>query len=169
MTSHTTHNPPISDAVMRDIEAGKVTMRPRVYFASLLTLAVLTSVVAGLAIAYLTSIVYFWARIMTSGTMAYGARSRLSEALDTFPWWLLVAAIVLGAAAVVLVRRHGHMYRHRTGVLVLILVLASLLIGVGFSALKIGQSYAERHTPGMNFHSPTIQQHGNGYRRGQQF
>ncbi len=160
---------PIRDVVMQDIQAGKVTMKPRVYFGSLMALAALTTIAAGLAIAYLTSIVYFWLRIITSGTMAYGARSRLSEALATFPWWLLLAAVALGIAAILLVRRQGHMYRHRTSALVVILVLASLLLGVGFSALNIGQPYAQQHTPMMQQqHSPTVEQHGNGYRRGQQ-
>lgn len=145
---------------MQDIQAGTVTMKPRIYFGALVALAALTSVAAGLATAYLTSIVYFWLRIMSSGTMAYGARSRLSEAIATFPWWLLILAAVLGAAAVMLVRRQGHMYRHRTSALVLVLVLVSLLIGAGFSALNIGQPYAQQHTS-------TMQQHGNGYRHGQ--
>ncbi len=152
--------PPINDAVMQDIRAGKVTMKPRAYFGALLALAVLTSVAAGLTIAYLTSIVYFWLRIITADTMAYGARSRLSEALTTFPWWLLIAAVVLGAVAIMLVRRQGHMYRHRTSVLVLVLMLASLVLGIGFSALKIGQPYAQHHTPMM-------QRQGGVYRHSQ--
>ena len=150
---------PIRDAVMQDITAGNVTMKPRFYFGALMALAALTSIAAGLTIAYLTSIVYFWLRILTAGTMAYGARSRLSEALTTFPWWILVAAVVLGAIAIMLVRRQGHMYKHRTSVLVLVLVLASLALGVAFSALNIGQPYAQHHTP--------LQRQGGVYRHGQ--
>ena len=150
---------PIRDAVMQDIETGKVTMKPRLYFGALMALAGLTSVAAGLTIAYLTSILYFWLRILTADTMAYGARSRLSEALTTFPWWILIAAVVLGAVAIMLVRRQGHMYKHRTSVLVLVLVVASLVLGVGFSALKIGQPYAQHHAP--------VQRQGGVYRHGQ--
>ena len=145
---------------MQSIQAGTVTMRPRVYFSLLTVLTVLTSIAAGITMAYLISVLTFWLRIITADTMAYGARSRLSEALATFPWWLLVLAIILGAAAVMLVRRQGHMYKHRTSTLVLVLIATSLLVGIGFSYLNIGHPYAQQHTS-------TLQQHGRGYRHNQ--
>ena len=157
MSRQTLPKQSISDTVMQSIQSGTVTMRPRVYFSLLTVLAVLASVAAGTTIAYLISVLTFWLRIITADTMAYGARSRLSEALATFPWWLLVVAVVLGTAAIMLVRRQGRMYKHRTSTLVLVLVAASLLVGVGFSYLNIGHPYAQQHSP----------QHGRGYRHNQ--
>ena len=129
----------IRDAVMRDISAGTVTMRPHTYFTMLSVLVAAVVVTASLVSAYLVSMLYFWVRILTAGTPAYGARSRLSEAVATFPWWLALCAVGLSVAAVVLVRRHGRLYRHRARTLAALLVLVSLLIGMVFASMNIGQ------------------------------
>ncbi len=149
MSKRTNTHVSISNAVMQDIETGKVDMRPRTYFVLLSGLAAAAVVSAGVATAYLTSIAYFWLRIVNSDRMAYGARARLSDELASFPWWLLVLAVVLGMAAVLLVRRQGHLYRHRMSTIALLIVLASLLIGIVFASFNIGQPYAQNHAPMM--------------------
>lgn len=151
----------IGEQVMRDINAGKIAMRPRAYFTLLTALSIATITAAALTIAYLTSIVYFWLRIVTADTMAYGARSRLSESLAAFPWWLLVLAIGLGIAAVLLTRHQGRLYRHRTSTIALLLVLGSLLLGVGLSFMNVGRPFADQHAP------QSSQQQGQGRRHNQ--
>lgn len=139
----------IRDAVMHDIQAGNVTMRPRVYYVTLSALAGLTVITAGLSAAYFMSIVYFWVRIIRADGMAYGARLRLSDALASFPWWLLLLSIGLAVAAVVLVRRQGHMYKHRSSTIVVLLLLVSLVLGAALASFNIGQPYAQSHAPMM--------------------
>jgi hypothetical protein len=84
-------------------------------------------------------------RIQTANTMAWGAREHLSEAIASFPWWALIVSLMLLVAAILLVRRQGRMYRHKTRTIALAIVSCSLLLGLGLSSLNIGQS----HTPGQ--------------------
>ncbi|MCA9327397.1 hypothetical protein KDA14_02605 [Candidatus Saccharibacteria bacterium] len=149
----------ISEKVMHDISSGTVAMHPRTYFTLLSALVAAVVVTAGLVTAYFTSILYFWVRIATADTMAYGARSRLSDALAAFPWWLLALTILLGVAAVWLVRRQGRLYKHRASTIALLLVAGSLLLGVVFASFDIGQPFAEHHAPMSNQHGQGGQRH----------
>lgn len=149
----------ISEKVMHDISSGTVTMRPRTYFSLLSALSASVVLAAGLIIAYATSIMYFWLRIVSSDTMAYGARSRLSDALASFPWWLLALAVLLGVAAVWLVRQQGRLYKQKTSTVALLLVAGSLLLGVVFASFNVGQPFAQRHSPMSGQHSQSGQRH----------
>lgn len=135
----------IADTVMQQIDSGTVSMRPGVYYALLSMLTVLATAAAGVVIAYLTSILIFVGRIATANTMALGARAKLDDAVAAFPWWLLGVAIVLGALAVWLVRRQGRLYKYHVTTVVSVIVVVSLALGLVFSAMNIGQPYAERH------------------------
>ncbi len=147
----------ITSAVMDQIKHGDVHMRPRVYFTALTAISIAAVALSALSIAYLSSILFFWIRVETADTMAWGARANLSEAIASFPWWALGIALVLLVAATLLVRRHGHMYRHKTGTVMLALLSISLLAGLGLSLTGID-----------NPHSPTdTQQRGGGVRHEQ--
>ncbi len=139
----------IARAVMRDIADGKVTMRSRTYYTLLSGLVAATVIAAGTALAYVSSIAYFWVRISNSEGMAYGARARLSDSLAQFPWWLVIVAVALGAAAVWLVRQQGRFYKHRVTTIILGLAAASLLLAVLLASLNVGQPYAQQHVPRM--------------------
>lgn len=128
----------ISDDVLQKIKQGEVHMKPRVYFSLLTGLSVLAVLAASLAVSYVASIVFYWVRIQTASTMAYGARRNLSEALATFPWWYVVAAVVLTALAVILVRKRGTMYRHKASTIALSIIGISLMAGLVLYALGIG-------------------------------
>jgi len=136
---------PIGESVMNQIKSGKVHMKPRAYYVSLGIISVATITLAGVSLAYFWSIIFFWVRIQTADTMAWGARENLSEAIASFPWWALIVSLILLTAAVLLVRRQGRMYRHKTRTIALAIVSCSLLLGLGLSSLNIGQS----HTPGQ--------------------
>ena len=124
--------------VLRDIKNGKVSMRPRAYFTALTTLSVLASVFAALALSYVLSIVFFWVRIETADTMAYGARANLQDALMSFPWWAAGLAVVLLAFIVWFIRRHGAAYRQRILTTALLVLGVVVLIAVGLSYLGVG-------------------------------
>lgn len=131
----------IAKNVMDQIKGGKVQMKPRAYYVSLGLVSAAAVVLAGVALAYLSSVVFFWLRVVTADTMAWGARSRLSESISSFPWWALLLAALLVALAVYLVRRHGRLYRIKTGWLVVAIVVASMLVGLGLSLLNVGQTH----------------------------
>jgi glucan phosphoethanolaminetransferase (alkaline phosphatase superfamily) len=145
----------MTSRVMRDIQAGKVKMRSRVYFLALSAVSIAASLAATFTIAYVASIIIFWFRIQTSDTMAYGARRNLSDAIAAFPWWLVVLAGVLLLLAVWLIRHYGRMYRYRTSAVLVIILMCSLIVGFGLSYVKTLGSHggaSERHTPGTSEH-----------------
>lgn len=152
----------ISQSVMAQIKSGNVRMKPRMYFGLLGVVSVLTIVLAGVSVAYLSSILFFWFRVQTADGMAWGARANLSQSIAEFPWWALVSATVLLALAVLLVRRHGLMYRHKTSTIALILVACSLLVGLGLSYLNVGESHSPKRFDSSEQRAP-----GPGWQRQQ--
>ncbi|NCU37580.1 hypothetical protein EOL96_00750 [Candidatus Saccharibacteria bacterium] len=132
------HKDDISLAVMEQIKRGEVHMKPRIYFTALGFVSIALVLSAGAAIAYLSSILFFWARIESANSMAWGARANLSQSLASFPWWALILSCVLLAIAVILVRRHGHMYRHKTTTVALALIAGSLVVGLLLSLAGVG-------------------------------
>ena len=153
-------NTALSGAVMQQIKQGRVTMRPRTYFVLLAAASATAVVCASLVTAYLTSMLFFWWRIQTAGTMAWGARARLSQAIDSFPWWMLLLSIVLVALAVWLVKKQGRLYRHKTRTIVFTVLIASILLGSVLSMFNVGSS----HGPGQRG-TMTNQQRGPGWLR----
>ena len=133
----------IKASVMDQIRNGQVRMKPRSYYTLLSIASVGAATLASVAIAYLFSIVFFWFRILAADTMAYGARANLNELITSFPWWVVVLALLFLTIAVILVRKHGRMYKHRISTIILIIITSSLLVGLGLSFLSIGNS----HTP----------------------
>lgn len=141
MKKHASTN--ISASVMDQIKTGKVHMRPRSYYTLLGIVSIGAVVLTGVTMTYVSSIVFFWLRIITADTMAYGARANLQESIASFPWWALIVALFLLAIAVVLVRKHSRMYKHKTSSIVLAILTCSLLLGFALSLLEIGAP----HTP----------------------
>lgn len=151
----------ISNDVMQKIKQGEVQMKPRLYFTLLYVFAIFSVLAAGLVTAYLSSIVFYWIRIENSSTMAYGARRNLSEAIAAFPWWAVIIAIGLVAMAVMLVRRHGTMYRHRARTVTLVIIALSLIVGFIMYSAGIGELGKSRHG------NPGGDRRGNGLRQNQ--
>lgn len=135
----------IAGDVMQKIKRGEVRMKPRFYFSILSILIVFAVLAAGLAVSYLSSILFYWIRIETSATMAYGARRNLNEAIAAFPWWVVAVAASLVFLAVILVRKHGTMYRHKASTVALFVIAFSLIVGLILYSLGIGGLGDSRH------------------------
>lgn len=140
------HAPTIADEVMQQIKHGNVRMKPRLYFTLLSIVSFFAVFAAGFAVSYLSSIVFFWLRVETASTMAYGARRNLNEAIASFPWWAVFVAAGLVLLAVILVRKHGTMYRHKAGVVALAIVLLSVIIGFLMYLVGVGSSGTNSHS-----------------------
>lgn len=138
----------INKSVISAIKSGKVHMRPRAYFTLLGFVSIGAVVLAGVATAYLMSIMSFWVRIQMADTMAYGARANLRESIASFPWWALVAAAILLVLAIVLVRHHGKMYKHKVSTVAIVLIICSLILGLGLSFLDVGKSHTSNRMNG---------------------
>ena len=132
----------INASIMKQIKSGDVQMKPRMYYSALATASAGIVLFAGLATAYLLSIVFFWIRIETADTMARGARANLDESVSSFPWWAVLVSVTLIVIAVLITRRHGRMYKHKTSSIAVVVVAVSLLAGLGFSLLGVGTPHS---------------------------
>ncbi len=132
---------PISDRVMAQLKQGKVHMRPRMYFTLLMAAAVFATVLSAITLAYVISIVFFWLRIQTADSMAWGARANLNELINSFPWWALVVGVGMFALTVWLVHRQGTMYRHKISTIIIVIASVSILLGTAFTYFGIGSSH----------------------------
>lgn len=128
----------ISEDVLLKIKQGDIQMRPKLYYTLLSVVSAVAVLLAGLTVSYLISVAIFWFRIETASTMAYGARRNLSESLAAFPWWIVVVAAVLLIVAVVLVRKHGRMYRHKPHQIALAIIVIATVVGLIFYGVGIG-------------------------------
>lgn len=135
----------IANEVMQKIKHGNVRMKPRMYFTLLSAVAVSAVLLAAFAVSYLSSIMFYWIRVESASTMAYGARRNLSEAIAAFPWWAVAVAIGLVAFAVVLVRKHGTMYRHKASTIAIAIVALSILLGFLMYQVGIGDLGTKSH------------------------
>ena len=148
----------ISKDVMSQIKHGKVRMKPKLYHV-LLGITTIGSVIAtGFTIAYLSSIMFFWVRVQTAGTMAWGARANLEESIASFPWWALLLAVILLVVAIYLVRDQGRLYKHKAGTIAVVIVMSSIILGLIFSMFDIGKNHVPNTRP--NFDPP-----GQGWQR----
>lgn len=148
----------ISKDVMSQIKHGKVRMKPKLYHV-LLGITTIGSVIAtGFTIAYLSSIMFFWVRVQTAGTMAWGARANLEESIASFPWWALLLAVILLVVAIYLVRDQGRLYKHKAGTIAVVIVTSSIILGLIFSMFDIGKNHVPNTRP--NFDPP-----GQGWQR----
>jgi len=154
----TKKQPQISQEVMDKIKSGDVKMKPGIYFTLLSTAVIVTSLFAGLIVAYLSSIVFLWIRITSADTMALGARGKLSDAIASFPWWSIVLIAILLYLTLMLVRKYGTFYRHRPITVLIVILVIALVVGFGFSYTGIG---------GLGHHSSgwSGQQHGPWWRK----
>lgn len=141
------HQQKISQNVLSQIKNGDVKMRPRTYFTLLSSLIIIASIIAGIILSYLSSIIFFWIRITASDSAAYGARRNLSELVSSFPWWSILVIVGLIALITFLIRRYGNLYKHKTRDIVIVILLISVIFGAGLSALGFGDI---RH-PGQQF------------------
>ena len=129
---------PVKKAVMEQIKSGQIKMRPRVYFVILSALSIGTAILAGLALTYLSSVIFFWWRVMSAETMAWGARANLNQAIASFPWWALVVSVILLIFTALLVRKHGHLYRHKLSTILLTTIIGAVIFGLILSFLDLG-------------------------------
>lgn len=133
----------ISTSVMKKIKDGEVHMKPRMYYTLLGLTSVGAVILSGIMTAYLLSIMFFWLRIQTADTMAYGARANLANSIDSFPAWALLASVLLLTLAIVLAHRYRRIYKYKLSTVAAVLIACSLILGLGLSFFDIGKS----HTP----------------------
>ena len=130
--------PTIADDVLSRIKKGEVQMKPSIYFALLSTTSLVASLAAGLAMTYLSSIVFFWLKIMNASGNAYGIKNNLSQAVSSFPWWTILVFIISAVFIIFVIRRFGTTYRHKTRNIALIAIVISIIAGFILSNLGVG-------------------------------
>jgi glucan phosphoethanolaminetransferase (alkaline phosphatase superfamily) len=130
--------PTITENVLDRIKKGEVQMKPSIYFTLLSVASLIASLVAGLAMAYLSSIVFFWFRIINASGNAYGIKNNFSQAVSSFPWWTILVFVVATILIIFIMRRFGTTYRHKTRNIALIIIVISIIAGFALSSLGVG-------------------------------
>ncbi len=139
----------ISDDVMERIKNGEIHMRPAIYFSLLSSLTVVAGIFAGIAMAYISSIIFFWIKTLSINAKAYGLRRNLAETIAAFPWWTVIIFCALTALTVLLVRRYGHIYKHRTRYIILTIIAVATIAGFIMSSFGIGDlNHSGRNSQG---------------------
>ncbi len=128
----------IADDVLSRIKKGEVQMKPSIYFALLSAASLVASLAAGLVMAYLSSIMFFWFKIMNASGNAYGVKNNFIQTVSSFPWWTILIFIASVVSIVFMIRRFGVTYRHKTRNIALIVITISLIAGFTLSSLGVG-------------------------------
>lgn len=124
---------PISNKVLKKIKSEKVKMRPKIYFVLRGVLIALSIVFVILFVLYLVSFVFFSLRISGVWYLPRFGFPGLGIFLVSFPWLLIVIAILLIIVLEVLVKRFSFTYRRPIlysilGIVILVF-LVSFIIG----------------------------------------
>lgn len=129
----------ISEKVLKRIKTGEVSMRPAIYFSLLSVSIIITSILAGVVMSYLSSILFFWTKIIISDSKSYGLHRNLNEIISTFPWWTIILFVILLVFIIFLIRRYGNLYRQKSEHILIIILSATLIIGFVMSNFNIGR------------------------------
>lgn len=153
----------ISGNVMNEIRLGRLKMRPKIYFiaGSILTFIGLVSSI--LSSVFLIGLLRFSLR--THGPMG---EYRLAQIVESFPWWILILAILGLAIGLWLVRRYNFSYKLNFKLVVfwfiaVLAVAGYLLDTTGLNEIFYQRGYMNKiykQENGINF--------GNGSREGRQ-
>ncbi|HEX5429524.1 MAG TPA: hypothetical protein VFX17_00405 [Patescibacteria group bacterium] len=101
----------IKDKILKSIEAGKVQMRPRWHFVLRTILLVIGIVLAVLALLYLISFVIFALHQTGAWFVPRFGLGGLMEFLTSFPWLILLLALVFTVILEILVRKYSFGYQ----------------------------------------------------------
>jgi hypothetical protein len=119
----------IEKSVMSKIKSGQAKMRPKAYYSILSFLGLFAVIFFGFVNESVMSLVTLWLRTQVAHGPAYGVRRNLSNTIDSFPWWALLIGILSLVVAVYFMRKVGNLYKIKLSHLILIVVVASLMIG----------------------------------------
>jgi hypothetical protein len=124
----------LKDRILRDIQAGKVSMRPKLYFSLKIAALVMVAFAVVCISIFILNFILFSLRIGSQAMLlGFGPRGFLLF-LSFFPWGLLLIDLVLLIVLESLLRRFQ--FGYRTPTLYLLLGLLALTFSVGFALDK---------------------------------
>lgn len=115
----------LKDNILKSIEDGKITMKPKWYFVLRAVLLISGIVLAVLALLYLVSFIIFILHQTGSWFVPEFGMNGITEFLVSFPWLIVLVAILFLVLLEILVRRYSFGYQKpllytTIGVLVLV-------------------------------------------------
>lgn len=129
----------IAEEVMRQIQSGKITMRPRWHFALLAALGVAVAITTAVLAIFLTNLVVFKLRLASSDRPMYGLRANLHYFTSHFPWLALLCGIVSISLLLWIIRKFDFSY-HLGRWLLVAVVIVSLTAGTTVAFTNINNS-----------------------------
>jgi hypothetical protein len=136
----------IEKNVMSQIQAGKIKMRPKIYFSIIGALSIAAAVFLGFVSMYFASVVTLWLRVQAAQGPAYGARRNLDALISAFPWWALIIGAISLSFMIYFVRKIGNLYKIRLLYIAILSAVALLLIGFLLSYGSLPNTF-NRHDP----------------------
>lgn len=130
----------INSSVMEQIKNQKITMKPKIYFIAISAISIIITILSGITVSYISSILFLWIKILNSNNMAWGARSKLENLLISFPWYILIISAILITLAVYLIKKQNHMYKYKSSTIAVIVIVTSIFLGLVFSSFGIADN-----------------------------
>ncbi|MCF7834059.1 MAG: hypothetical protein K9L98_01105 [Candidatus Pacebacteria bacterium] len=130
----------ITESVMTQIKAGKVKMKPKMYFIAGSILTFFGLVFTIFVSVFLVGLTRFFLRTNNGWRAEY----RLEQMLSSFPWWTIVFAIVGLALGIWLIRRYDFSYKLKPWVVILFFTLAVIVAGFTIDAIGLNNTLMHR-------------------------
>ncbi len=146
----------MEESIMKEIEQGKVKMKPRWMFVTASTALVFGLGALSLVLAFLSNLIVFSLR--SHGPMG---DIRYAELVSNFPWWALFCAVVCIAIGIFALHKYDFSYKKNFSYLVLLAIFTIFAIGFFVNLTGIDRSWSER--PMMR---GFYKQSGGGHRQG---
>ena len=123
----------ITESVMNKIHQDDIKMKPKIYF---ILGSVLTFV--GLISAFVASTLLFGlVRFFLRTNYGWRAHARLSQMLESFPWWIVMLAVIGLVLGVWLIRKYDFSYKMKSWVMIAGFVLAVIISGIVIDSMGL--------------------------------
>jgi uncharacterized membrane protein YozB (DUF420 family) len=143
---------------MKQINTGKIRMRPRWYFVTGSILMFLGFVGLTFLATFLTNLTFFFIR--RHGPMG---QWRLSLMLDSFPWWVPFLAVIAVAAGIRLLKRYDFSYRKNFFWIVIFFIAVTIVAAALIDRFGFNEVW-QRRGPMRRFYQQVEPDRNNWYR-----
>lgn len=136
----------IEKTVMEKIMSGKIVMKPRWYFILGSTLTLLGLVGVSVGAIFLINLLFFLLRKRGFGIL------KLQLMIYSFPWWILLLAIILIATGIWFLKKYEFSYKKNFLLIVIAFVVSIFLAAFLIDSMGINETWS-RHGFGKRFYN----------------
>jgi hypothetical protein len=130
--------------VMKKIHEDKLQIRPKSYYIFLGVLSTSTIILLLMISTYLISIFSLWLRVSLAQGPAYGAKQNLASLISSFPWWIIIPAVISTIGLIYLIKKSSKAYKIRLAYLIPIILIIITTIGMALSYISLPNRFDNR-------------------------